>query len=231
MIGLILAGGKGTRIAKDISYTSKVLIPIADRSLIQRNVDCLVPYVSEIFVINRDKDDGIKEELSKIKQSKPITFIEKGDAKNPFEGMKKALPYIKEDVLMALGDEILISGHIGGLSDNAHERHTDMSFAIIPEATQDEIAQTYSLEYDDDGYVVNLVEKPVQFPNSDRGTGYYYMSLEVFRLLEGLDGKDIVDLFNYAISKGYKASSYVVAYQAYNINTIQELNKVKRYFK
>lgn len=231
MIGLILAGGKGTRIAKDIEYPSKVLIPIADRTLIQRNIDCLVPFVSEIFIVVGESGDAIRKELSKVKQVRPITFIDKEDAKNPLEGMKKALPYIKENVLMALGDEILISGHIGGLSDNAHEKHSDVSLAIIPDATRDEIAQTYSLEYDDKGFVSNLVEKPTVFPNKDRGTGYYYISLEVFSLLSELEGKNIVDLFTYAISKGYKVTSYVVAYQAYNINTIEELNKVKRYFK
>lgn len=231
MIGLILAGGKGTRIAKDIEYPSKVLIPIADRSLIQRNIDCLVPFVSEIFIVVGESGDAIRQELSKIKQVRPITFIDKEDAQNPLEGMKKAVPYVKENVLMALGDEILISGHIGGLSDNAHEKHSDISLAIIPDATEDEIAQTYSLEYDDNGYVVNLVEKPTSFPNKDRGTGYYYISHEVFSQLPYVEGKNIVDLFLYAIAHGFKATSYVVAYQAYNINTIEELNKVKRYFK
>lgn len=230
MIGLILAGGNGTRIAKDIPYASKVLIPIADRTLLQRNIDCLVPFVSEIFIVVGDSAEAIRTELDKIKQCKPITLIDKQDAKNPLEGMKKALPYVKENVLMALGDEILISGHIGGLSDNAHEKRSDVSLAIIPESETKDIAQTYSVEYNSEGFVSHIVEKPTVFPNLDRGTGYYYMSKDVFSLLSEVEGKDIVDLFNYAISKGYKVTTYEVAYQAYNINTIQELNRVKRYF-
>lgn len=235
MIGLILAGGNGTRIKADVKLPSKVLIPIADRTLIQRNVDVLSPYVSEIVIIVGKAHNEIKEELLKTDQLKKITFLKQNDATGPLDAMRIAFGYVKdEDVLMALGDEILISGHIGGLIDNAYEKKSDMSFAIIPYSKEEDIAKCYSLYYDKDMYVSKLVEKPTIFPNKDRGAGYYYISKSVFNLLSDEDlknKKDILDLFNYAISKGFKATSYHIAYQAFNINTMEELNKVKEYFQ
>ncbi len=83
------------------------------------------------------------------------------------------------------------------------------------------------------GSIDKFVEKPSDVFNKDRGTGYYIVSKEAFSLLSEIDQdkKDIIDIFNHAISMNHKAIPFVIAEEEFNINTLQQLNRAMLAFE
>lgn len=226
MIGLILAGGKCVRIINDIPYASKVLIPVNGKTLIQHNIDYLSKYVDRIIVVVGESWKPITEEIASRPQKVPIVIHDKEGAESPLQAMRNMAKYINDNVLMALGDSLLVNPDIRGFVRASKD--ADMLLGYVPDRPYDDIATSYSLEYNQDGTVKDLIEKPKTFTNHDKGVGYYYMSREVYKMLPDMAGKEIVDLFLHAISKGYSAKSYRVADMEYNVNTIQVLNAVEQ---
>lgn len=226
MIGLILAGGNCVRIINDIPYASKVLIPVNGKTLIQHNIDYLSKYVDEIIVVVGESWKPITEEIASRPQKVPIIIHDKEGAKSPFDAMVNMAKYINDNVFMALGDSLLVNPDIKGFIKATKD--TDVLLGYIPDRPYDEISTSYSLEYNEDGTVKALFEKPKTAINHDKGVGYYYMSREVYKMLPDVAGKEIIDLFLYAISKGYSARSYKIADMEYNVNTIQVLNAVEQ---
>lgn len=226
MIGLILAAGNNTRIAEHIDYPSKVLIPLGGRSLLVRNIDAISPFVDSFIIVVGKALSEIKENITLAGYSKHVVFVNQEVATGTLDAVRTALTMIDDDVFLILGDEFLINDRIPLMIDVFLKSDVGISVGIIPDSDEALIKNAYTMSYESE-YVSKFIEKPNTPLNKDRGTGYYILKKEVLNLLPQIDTekKDIVDLFNFGIENGYKAISFRIAEEEYNINTVEQLDR------
>jgi len=158
MKGLILSGGKGTRL-RPLTFTqAKQLVPVANKPVLFYGIEALKEAgIKDIGIVVGDTKKEIEEaagdgsrwdiKISYIEQDKPLGLA---------HAVKISADFLKGDsFVMYLGDNILKSG-IKSLVEEFRENKPN-SLILLTEVPDPQMFGVAELE---DGKVVNLVEKP-----------------------------------------------------------------------
>lgn len=173
MKGLILAGGKGTRLYP-LTYTrAKQLIPVANEPVLFRVIRAIRDAgIREIGVVVGDTADEIKAaagdgsrwgvELTYIRQSAPLGLA---------HAVRESLTFLGDDrFVMFLGDNVLQGGIAPLIQAFASsEWNSQIVLKEVADARQFGVA-----ELGDDGRIERLVEKPAE-PRSNLALVGIYM--------------------------------------------------------
>ena len=177
--GILLAGGRGTRLAPMTSVLNKHLIPIYDKPMIYYPLSTLMLCgIREIALITNPEDVPIFKKLlgdgSQIGIS--ITYFVQ---ENP-NGLPEALTITKDYVdgsksVLILGDNLLIGQGLGTTLES-HLNHEGASILAFPVKNP----QDYGVvEFDDSGKVISIEEKPL-YPKSHFAVpGIYFFDEKV----------------------------------------------------
>lgn len=200
--GILLAGGKGTRLAPATSAVSKHLLPIFDKPLIYYSMaNLMLCGVRDILVVARDQDIQHYQSLFGDGSTLGIRVSYSIQAKPG--GIPEAL-FIGEDflqsddVILALGDNIF---HGSGLSVLFREMGANSSGAKVLLKRVPDPARFGIANVDVHGKVVSIEEKP-NTPQSDAAiTGLYFLDNSAIRRAKALEPSkrgelEIVDLLN-----------------------------------
>lgn len=119
--GIILAGGKGTRL-KSVEV-NKVTLPFAGKPMIQYGVDLIKPFVSQLIIVIGSYADSVKEVL----RDYDVEYVMQDRQLGTGHAVQVALPHIHPDtehVLVGYGDHMMfyktstvrdmLQKHIGG---------------------------------------------------------------------------------------------------------------------
>ncbi|MGI5845057.1 MAG: glucose-1-phosphate thymidylyltransferase [Candidatus Xenobium sp.] len=186
MKGLILSGGKGTRL-RPLTFTrAKQLIPIANKSNLLYVVDDLVAAgVSDLgIVISPETGDEIRQHLLEARpEGVQFTFIEQGEPLGLAHAVQTAQGFLGNDsFVMYLGDNLL-SGGIGHLVQEYENSHPD---AIVLLTRVENPRQFGVAVLDPDGRVLRLVEKPKDPPSDLALVGVYLFSPRIHEVIRTL---------------------------------------------
>ncbi len=175
MKGIILAGGNGTRLRPITIPTVKQLLPIYDKPLIYYPLSILMMAgVKEILIISKSRDlsrftdlfgDGSSLGLS-------ISYVIQDEPKGLPDAFIIGEKFIeKEPVWLVLGDNLFF----GDKLENTLEKISSRTVGATVFAYKVKTPQLYGVvEFDDQGKVLSLEEKPLN-PKSDYAlTGLYY---------------------------------------------------------
>ena len=186
MKGLILSGGKGTRL-RPLTFTrAKQLIPIANKSNLLYVVDDLVAAgVSDLgIVISPDTGDEIRQHLLEARpEGVQFTFIEQRQPLGLAHAVQTAQGFLgDESFVMYLGDNLL-SGGIGHLVQEYEDSHPDAIVLL----TRVENPQQFGVAVlDPEGRVLRLVEKPKVPPSDLALVGVYLFSPRIHEVIRTL---------------------------------------------
>lgn len=212
MKGLILSGGKGTRL-RPITYTSaKQLVPVANKPVLFRAIEAIRDGgIQDIGIVVGDTAEEIKAaagdgsrwgvKLTYVKQDAPLGIA---------HAVKTAQNFLKEDpFVLFLGDNVIEGGirklvsQFSGSQWNAQ---------IVLKRVED--PRAFGVAELKDGRIVRLEEKPKQ-PKSDLAlVGIYMFDAHVFEAVNAIKPSwrnelEITDAIQYLVEKGYLVYPYI----------------------
>jgi glucose-1-phosphate thymidylyltransferase len=162
MKGLILSGGKGTRL-RPLTFTqAKQLVPVANKPVLFYGIEALVEAgIREIGIVVGDTREEIRAAAGDGSQWGPevrLTYIEQSAPLGLAHAVLISEPFLGgEPFVMYLGDNILKSG----IASLVREFETSRANSLIL-LTPVPNPQMFGVAELADGRVVRLVEKPAK---------------------------------------------------------------------
>ena len=184
MKGLILSGGKGTRL-RPLTYTSaKQLVPVANKPVLFYGVEAIVAAgIQEIGVVVGDTREEIQAALGDGSRfGAQITYIEQDAPRGLAHAVLISESFLRgEPFVMYLGDNLIADG-ITALVDDYRQLgcNSQILLAKVPNPSQFGVAEL------ENGRVVRLTEKPKQ-PKSDLAlVGVYMFDDSIFEAVKAI---------------------------------------------
>jgi glucose-1-phosphate thymidylyltransferase len=213
MKGLVLSGGKGTRL-RPLTYTgAKQLVPVANKPVLFYALEDLVEAgVTEIgIVISPETGEQVKHEVGDgSKFGAKITYIPQSQPLGIAHGIKIARDFIGGDpFILFLGDNFIRGGIVPQV--NAFNTHA-MDAQIILYEMQDPSSMGVAV-LDAEGRVQRVVEKPKQFISPYAVIGIYMFGPSVFDAVDNIKPSargelEITDTIQYLVDKGLNVRAH-----------------------
>lgn len=213
MKGLILSGGKGTRLYP-LTYTrAKQLIPVANKPVLVRVIEAIREAgVREIGIVVGHTAPEIKEALGDGSQwNVALTFIRQDNPDGLAHAVKISRQFLGDDsFVMFLGDNVIeggISQLIADFADN------DWNSQIVLKEVENPSAYGVA-EMRPDGSIERLIEKPALPPSNLALVGIYMFDRHIFQAVDEIQPSargeyEITDAIQWLIDRGYSVYPHV----------------------
>jgi glucose-1-phosphate thymidylyltransferase len=213
MKGLILSGGKGTRL-RPLTYTSaKQLVPVANKPVLFYGIEALAAAgITDIGIVVGDTREEIKAAVGDgSRWGVAVTYIEQDAPRGLAHAVLISEPFIGcEPFVMYLGDNLLNRGITGFVEEFVREAPAaQILLTRVPDPQMFGVAEL------EDGRVVRLVEKPKE-PKSDLAlVGVYMFSPAVFESVKRITPSfrnelEITDAIQDLIDRGLEVRPHLV---------------------
>jgi glucose-1-phosphate thymidylyltransferase len=213
MKGLILSGGKGTRL-RPLTYTSaKQLVPVANKPVLFYGIEAIAAAgITEIGIVVGETQAEIRAAVGDGSQfGVRVEYIEQDAPRGLAHAVKISEAFIGGDpFVMYLGDNLLNKGIAHFVDEFAREKPAaQILLARVPDPQMFGVAELR------DGKVVRLVEKPKE-PIGDLAlVGVYMFGPEVFASVNRIrpsfrNELEITDAIQDLIDRGLEVRPHIV---------------------
>ena len=213
MKGLILSGGRGTRL-RPLTYTSaKQLVPVANKPVLFYGIEALAAAgIHDIGIVVGDTQAEIRAAVGDGSAwGVQVTYIEQDAPRGLAHAVLISEPFIgNEPFVMYLGDNLLNKGIARFVEEFVRERPAaQILLAHVADPQMFGVAELC------DGRVVRLIEKPAE-PKSDLAlVGVYMFSPAVFDAVKSITPSsrnelEITDAIQTLIDRGLEVRPHIV---------------------
>jgi len=213
MKGLILSGGKGTRLYP-LTYTSaKQLIPVANKPVLFRVIESIRDAgITDIGIVVGDTAEEIERAVGRGGQwGVNITYIPQDAPLGLAHAVKISHEFLGDDrFVMFLGDNVIEGGISSLIAEFAKSKYN--SQIVLTRVDQPE--QYGVAELDQDGRIIRLIEKPKEPPSDLALVGIYMFDHNVFQAVNSIDPSwrgelEITDAIQWLVEHEYNVYPYV----------------------
>lgn len=213
MKGLILSGGKGTRLYPITFNRAKQLVPVANKPVLFRVIEAIKEAgIDDIGIVIGDTGEEIKNAVGNGKRwDVRITYIAQDAPLGLAHAVKISHDFLGDDrFVMFLGDNVIQ----GGISNLIRQfASSDWNSQVV--LTQVDHPEHYGVaELDEQGRILRLVEKPRNPPSNLALVGVYMFDNNVFQAVNSIKPSwrgelEITDAIQWLVENGCAVHPYI----------------------
>ena len=214
MKGLILSGGRGTRLYP-ITYTNaKQLVPVANKPVLFRVIEAIRDAgIDDIGIVVGDTAQQIKEAAGAGRRwGVKLTYIQQDQPLGLAHAVKISREFLGDErFVMFLGDNV-IQGGISNLIGQFRDSDYNCQIVLTPVENPSEYGVA---ELDPESRrIIRLVEKPRNPPSDLALVGIYMFDEHIWEAVHAISPSwrgelEITDAIQYLVDKGYNVHPYV----------------------
>tara|TARA_B100001248_G_scaffold262654_1_gene260455 strand:- start:15140 stop:16195 length:1056 start_codon:yes stop_codon:yes gene_type:complete len=203
---IIMAGGKGTRLAPFTKVLPKPLLPIDEKPIIQHIIEKFLNFGGKNFFISVNyKSLLLKSFFNELKPSYNIKFLEEQEPLGTVGGLQLHKTKLNKNDIFLSNCDVLLDVDFSEMYDFHKKRKNDLT--IVASTKNYEIP--YGIcQIDKKGKLKKIVEKPKSkfFVN----TGFYIMKRQILNLIPKNRFFHMTQLIELAKKKKYSVAVYPI---------------------
>lgn len=212
MKGLVLSGGKGTRL-RPLTYSQqKQLIPVANKPVLFYGIEDLIEAgIKDIGIIVGPNKEQVESAVKNAGFDAKFTFIYQDEPRGLAHAVKISRDFIgKEAFVMYLGDNILMQP-IRDIIDNFESSDESARILLCP---VDDPSRYGVAKLNEKGEVIKLVEKPKEFISNLALIGVYAFKNKIFDACDAIKPSwrnelEITDAIQWLIDNRFKVTAKI----------------------
>lgn len=230
-LAVVAAAGRGRRIHPRGLNVPKVMLEVAGKPLLVRNLELLRDAlgIREVLVVVGHQAEYVRGTLGRGEAlGLAITFVDNPDVDGGLGTLFAAIePHVDEPFVLMLGDELYLGTNHADLASVPEPWTAVCAVHECDDAEQ--IRKNYALEVEDDR-IVRLVEKPTELPNRLLGCGTYCFTPAIFADARATPPSartgrlELTDVIDHAARRGAVVRPFMLTGHYLNVNTVEDLH-------
>lgn len=223
MKGVILSGGKGTRLSPLTDNYPKQLIPILGRPVLLHCIDYLKSAgITDIaIIVGLDKGHIIEAELRKYSLNVNLSFIYQDEPRGLAHAVSLAKDFTKDDDFIVLLGDNLFDKRLKDLINDFYSSKADTLILLK------DVTHPYDfgvVKFDPSGKALQLVEKPKEFVSNYAIVGVYLFNHKIYQAIESIEPSargelEITDAIGLQVEQGGKVQTNILDSYWYDTGT------------
>ena len=231
MKGLILSGGKGTRLRPLTHTSAKQLVPVANKPVLFYGIEAIAAAgIRDIGIVVGDTQAEIRAAVGDgSRWDVTVAYIEQDAPRGLAHALKISQPFIGDDpFVMYLGDNLLNKGITHFVQEFAREKPAaQILLAHVPDPQMFGVAELR------DGIVVKLIEKPIEPVGDLALVGVYMFGPQVFESVNRIKPSfrnelEITDAIQDLIDRGLTVRPHIVDGWGKDTGKLEDLLEANR---
>lgn len=174
MQAVILAAGKSTRTYPLTLTKPKPLLKVANKTLLEHNLDSLNHIVNEAVIVVGYRKNMIKKHLGKKYKNIKIRYVEQKEQLGTAHALSVVETYVKGRFVLMMGDDIYSREDIKNCIKHRYSLLT----------TRAKNPQNFGVVIEKNNILIDFVEKPKHFISDLISNAFYSLNKEIFTYIK-----------------------------------------------